>query len=137
MEGRGFQDQEEKWGGAAPPQPPGEGGSSPRFILGRACAATVESGFIRKQNRTRVFGRDGRMYRFRIAERPSVQVQDSGTPEGYRRQEHLRKRERRRTMEGSPENSVFRSAAPNEAFAPPDHRVRGVKIKIWGSTRSG
>ena len=34
MEGRGFQDKEEEWGGAAPP-----------------CTATVDSGFIRKRNR--------------------------------------------------------------------------------------
>ena len=46
--------------------------------------------------------------KFGMAERPNAQAQDSGVPEGYQRQELFRKRERRRAMEGSPEDSVFR-----------------------------
>ena len=114
----------EMGGGAAPPNPPREGAAPPLDppLYFRTCAATVYPGFIQRRIRTRVFGCDSSIHRFRIMERPSAQLQDGGAPEGYRRKEAFdkkgaiamegsprgRREEAFKTRRGNPEESVLR-----------------------------
>ena len=89
-------------GGAAPPNPPHppRGGlrppSTPFYGLCRFHS--------KAESHTSLQLRQQQMHRFRITERPSAQLQDSGAPEGYRRKE-LFKKKGAITMEGPPKKT--------------------------------
>ena len=95
--------------------------STPRFILGRAKLrsnpVSLEGGIARESS-----AEMAAMHRFRIArmaERPSAQVQDSGAPEGYRRQEPLRKRE------GPQNNVMFRRRGGGKTLSRKEKKCGG------------